>query len=55
MNALLPDSRLLVNEGWGHVATQQSTCVVQAVSRYLVDGTLPAPGATCQPDTVPFA
>ncbi|MFB4271574.1 alpha/beta hydrolase [Nonomuraea sp. GTA35] len=55
VNALLPGSRLPVNEGWGHVVTQQSTCVAQAVSRYLVDGALPAPGATCRPDTVPFS
>ncbi|TDD56970.1 alpha/beta fold hydrolase [Nonomuraea terrae] len=52
---MLPGSRLLINEGWGHVAAQQSGCVVTATSRYLVDGTLPAKGATCRPDTIPFA
>ncbi|GAA3701587.1 alpha/beta hydrolase [Nonomuraea antimicrobica] len=55
VHGMLRNSRLLVNEGWGHVAAQQSTCVVEAASRYLTDGTLPAEGATCKPDTVPFA
>ncbi|WP_181448811.1 alpha/beta hydrolase [Nonomuraea aridisoli] len=55
VHRMLPGSRLLINEGWGHVAAQQSTCVVTATSRYLIDGTLPAEGATCRPDTIPFA
>jgi hypothetical protein len=52
---MLRNSRLLVNEGAGHVAAQQSTCVVEAASRYLTDGTPPAGGAVCRPDVVPFA
>ncbi|MEU6715044.1 alpha/beta hydrolase [Nonomuraea sp. NPDC046802] len=54
VHGMLPNSRLLINKGWGHVAAQQSTCVVEATSRYLLDGTPPAKGAICQPDTVPF-
>ncbi|MEV0614636.1 alpha/beta hydrolase [Nonomuraea sp. NPDC050404] len=52
---LLPGSRLLVNEGWGHVTTQQSTCAIKAISAYLLEDKLPERGAECRPDTVPFA
>ncbi|TDC00789.1 alpha/beta hydrolase [Nonomuraea longispora] len=55
VHRMLPNSRLLINEGWGHVTAQQSTCMVEATSRYLTGGTLPAGGATCRPDTIPFA
>ncbi|MFC7649865.1 alpha/beta hydrolase [Streptosporangium lutulentum] len=55
VQGMLRNSRLLINEGWGHIAAQQSSCVVEAASRYLTDGTPPAPGATCKPDLVPFA
>lgn len=53
LHALLPNSALLVHEGAGHVAAQQSTCVVDATSRYLTDGTVP--DAPCAPDRVPFS
>ncbi|WP_086818703.1 alpha/beta hydrolase [Allokutzneria sp. NRRL B-24872] len=49
------NSRLLIAEGWGHIAAQQSTCAITATSDYLVTGALPRPGATCKPDTVPFS
>jgi len=55
LQATLPNSRLLINEGWGHVTTQQSSCAVDAISAYLVAGRLPANGATCRPDRVPFS
>ncbi|MEU3270500.1 alpha/beta hydrolase [Saccharomonospora sp. NPDC006951] len=54
MHELFPDSALLVNEGWGHVASQQSGCVREATSRYLLEGELPGRGARCEPDAVPF-
>jgi pimeloyl-ACP methyl ester carboxylesterase len=51
---LLPNSRLLTYDGWGHTALlQQPPCVLDAVSAYLVDLTLPAVGTAC-PATSPF-
>ncbi|GAB3502726.1 alpha/beta hydrolase [Amycolatopsis cihanbeyliensis] len=55
LHHLLPNSRLLVNEGWGHVTSQQSTCVVDATSAYLAKDTLPGSGESCSPDLVPFS
>ncbi|MBW0114486.1 alpha/beta hydrolase [Pseudonocardia abyssalis] len=55
LHDLVPNSALLVHEGVGHVAAQQSTCVVQAVGTYLTEGTVPVQGATCSPDRVPFS
>lgn len=54
LHDLMPGSALLVHEGVGHVAAQQSACVVQAAGTYLTEGTLPVEGATCAPDRVPF-
>ncbi|ASR35215.1 hypothetical protein BAY61_09690 [Prauserella marina] len=54
MHELFPGSALLVNEGWGHVASQQSGCVREATSRYLLSGELPERGQRCEPDNVPF-
>ncbi|WP_067675974.1 alpha/beta hydrolase [Nocardia miyunensis] len=53
--AHLSGSRLLINEGWGHIVTDKSTCALRAVSNYLVSGQLPSPGAHCTPDVTPFA
>ncbi|ASO18196.1 pimeloyl-ACP methyl ester carboxylesterase [Actinoalloteichus hoggarensis] len=50
---LLTDSRLLVNEGPGHIASQQSGCIVERAGEYLMSGTLPAEGAVCEPDPLP--
>jgi pimeloyl-ACP methyl ester carboxylesterase len=52
---LLPDARLLTVHAWGHTSWFLSACADEAVARYLVDGTLPAPGAVCEQDEVPFA
>jgi pimeloyl-ACP methyl ester carboxylesterase len=38
---------LLTYEGWGHGAYNRTPCMSDAVDRYLVSLTLPAPGATC--------
>ncbi|WP_298802142.1 alpha/beta hydrolase [uncultured Pseudokineococcus sp.] len=51
---LLPSSRLLTLEGWGHTSLGASSCVDAAVASYLVDGAVPAEGATCEADRRPF-
>jgi pimeloyl-ACP methyl ester carboxylesterase len=51
---LLPSSRLLTVSAWGHVSVFLSQCADQAVSRYLLDGTLPPEGAVCNQDFRPF-
>ena len=51
---LLPNSRLVSLHGWGHVSLFLSQCMDQAVARYLLDGTLPAPGTVCHQDLTPF-
>jgi pimeloyl-ACP methyl ester carboxylesterase len=52
---LLPASRLLTVHGWGHTSLFLSACADEAITRYLVDLTLPPPGTVCQQDAVPFA
>ncbi|MGI8456927.1 MAG: alpha/beta hydrolase [Propionibacteriaceae bacterium] len=54
--ALLPNSRLLSSNSWGHTAyaTQSSACVTSAVDAYLLKGTVPAKGKVCQGDIQPF-
>ena len=51
---LLPNSRLLSLNAWGHVSLFFSQCADQAVADYLLDGTLPPEGTVCQQDFVPF-
>lgn len=53
----LADARLLTNNGYGHTAlfNNSSTCINTYESRYFIDGTLPPPGTTCQPDRLPFS
>ena len=52
---LLPRSRLLTVDGWGHTSFfARSTCADRAVSRYLLQVALPAPGTVCPVDHVPF-
>ncbi|MFJ8008431.1 alpha/beta hydrolase [Streptomyces fagopyri] len=51
----LASARLLTNHGYGHTALlNPSECVRRYESRYLLDGTLPPAGATCEPDARPF-
>jgi pimeloyl-ACP methyl ester carboxylesterase len=51
----LDNARLLTLDGWGHTAfLQGSTCIDQYEIAYLIDGTLPARGTTCSPDSPPF-
>ena len=52
--ALLPNSRLLSSDSWGHTAYGTSACVTGAVDEYLLRGTLPAKGTVCVGDVQPF-
>ena len=54
VDALLPNSRLLSMNGWGHVSLFLSQCADQAVAQYLLDGTLPPEGTVCNQDLTPF-
>jgi pimeloyl-ACP methyl ester carboxylesterase len=51
---LLPGSRLISSDSWGHTAYGTSACVTGAVDAYLLAGTLPAAGLTCVGDLQPF-
>ena len=53
--SLLPNSRLLSSDSWGHTAYGTSACVTDAVDAYLVTGKLPAKGTMCKGDYVPYA
>jgi pimeloyl-ACP methyl ester carboxylesterase len=55
LHRLLPKSRLITLEGWGHTSVFKSACVRREISGYLLQPYVPAPDATCQPDVVPFA
>ena len=52
---LLRNSALLTLHGWGHTSLSLSHCIDDAVTRYLVDGTIPARGTVCEQDHVPFS
>jgi pimeloyl-ACP methyl ester carboxylesterase len=51
---LLPNSRLLTVDGWGHTSLFLSRCADDAVARYLLTLELPARGTICPQDHVPF-
>ncbi|HEX8630074.1 MAG TPA: alpha/beta hydrolase [Catenuloplanes sp.] len=53
--ALVPHSRLLSSDNWGHTAYGTSACVTGALDAYLVRGALPARGTVCTGDIQPFA
>jgi TAP-like protein len=55
VSGLLPKSRLLTVHGWGHTSIFLSACADAAVTAYLVRLTLPAKGAVCEQELVPFA
>jgi pimeloyl-ACP methyl ester carboxylesterase len=52
---LLPRSRLLTLDGWGHTSENKSSCIDAHTARYLLTTRTPHPGTVCQPDLVPFA
>lgn len=51
---LLPNSRLVSLNGWGHVSLFFSQDMDRAVARYLLDGTMPAEGTVFDQDEIPF-
>ena len=51
---LLPNSRLILSDSWGHTAYGTSACVTDAVDAYLVSVKLPKPGKRCTGDDQPF-
>ena len=54
MNRLLPRSRLLTVDGWGHTALQtRSACADGAIERYLVRLVLPRPARRARPASSP--
>jgi pimeloyl-ACP methyl ester carboxylesterase len=52
--SLLPNSRLLSSDNWGHTAYGTSDCATSAIESYLLSVKLPAKGATCTGDVQPF-
>lgn len=52
--SLLPNSRLLSSDSWGHTAYGTSECVTSAVGNYLLRQKLPTSGAKCVGDDQPF-
>ena len=52
---LLPRSRLLTLDGWGHVSLIRSACIERHLNRYLLTTQVPPHGTVCRPDVVPFA
>ncbi|MFI9642885.1 alpha/beta hydrolase [Micromonospora sp. NPDC051925] len=51
---LLPNSRLLSSDSWGHTAYGTSACATGAIDAYLLRGVLPAKGTVCVGDDQPF-
>ena len=51
---LLPGSRLLTSDNWGHTAYGTSKCVTGAVDAYLLRGALPPVGQKCHSPMQPF-
>ena len=53
VDALLPSSRLLTVEGWGHTSLFLSACADAIASTYLLTSTAPTT-STCAQDFTPF-
>lgn len=51
---LLPNSRLLSSNSWGHTAFLTSSCVDKAITTYLVTTKVPAEGKVCVGRSQPF-
>jgi pimeloyl-ACP methyl ester carboxylesterase len=51
---LLPNSRLLSSDSWGHTAYGTSACVTDAIDTYLLTRTTPPAGTLCVGDDQPF-
>jgi len=52
--SLLPNSRLLSNDNWGHTSYGSSLCANSAIEGYLLTQALPAKGKVCHGDVQPF-
>ncbi|MFT4297083.1 MAG: alpha/beta hydrolase [Micropruina sp.] len=52
---LIPRSRLLSSNNWGHTAYGVSACATGHVDRYLISGTLPRAGTVCSDGKQPFS
>jgi pimeloyl-ACP methyl ester carboxylesterase len=53
---LLPDSRLVSSDNWGHTSALTSACADDAISGYLIHPLAPRPKIThCRGDVQPFA
>lgn len=52
---LMPNSRLISSDSWGHTAYNSSECVNEAVSAYLLSVKVPAKTLKCVGDFQPFA
>ena len=53
--SLLPNSRLLTVNGWGHTSLFLSACADNAIDSYLLTSVPPPSGTTCNQDVTPFA
>ena len=51
---LLPNSRLLSSNNWGHTAYGSGACVTRAIDSYLLTGKPPAKGTVCTDAPQPF-
>ncbi|HEY9292455.1 MAG TPA: alpha/beta fold hydrolase [Microlunatus sp.] len=51
---MLPHSRLLLSDSWGHTAYGTSACATKAVNRALIQVKLPRKGARCVGNDQPF-
>ena len=54
MAGLIPRSRLLSSNNWGHTAYGVSACATRHVDRYLIRGSLPPAGTVCTDGKQPF-
>ena len=54
VSKLMPNSRLLSSDSWGHTAYGTSSCATRGVDLYLLTGTLPPVGTVCKGDFQPF-
>jgi hypothetical protein len=52
--SLLPNSRLLGSDNWGHTAYNSSRCATSAIDTYLLTKALPSVGTYCHGDVQPF-
>jgi pimeloyl-ACP methyl ester carboxylesterase len=51
---LLPNSRLLSSNNWGHTAYGSGVCATTSIDNYLLTGTPPAKGKVCTDSVQPF-